>query len=254
MKKQTPPYLTVVLLLLTVLLLSACKKDLGKEIPALNTGSGTLDNAIPLPLPAQGDSGADSAEAYPVVIPDPATLDTTATGEQPVEPAGEAAAETQPAADGQSAEPVVTEADSGAVENPPPPPPEQPQTTTDEQATVVHIVQQGETIGSIADRYNVTIDDIIAANNIVNVHLVSIGEELQIVPGAATQAQTDQAAQAGNTGYDPNNYFIHTVGYGDTLFVLAQRYGFTVEELAAYNGITDINRIDLNQEIRIPIR
>ena len=235
-----------------MLFLSACKKDLGKEIPALNTGSGTLDNAFPS-LPVQVDEGADSAEAYPAVIPDPATLDTTATGEQPVEPSGEAATETQPAADVQSAEPVVTEADSGAVENPPPPP-EQTQTTTDEQAIVVHVVQQGETIGSIADRYNVTIDDIIAANNITNIHLVSIGQELQIIPGAATQAQIEQAAQVGNTGYDPNNYFIHIVGYGDTLFVLAQRYGFTVEELAAYNGITDINRIDLNQEIRIPNR
>ena len=44
------------------------------------------------------------------------------------------------------------------------------------------------------------------------------------------------------------------VSYGETLGSIALAYGFTIEELAAYNGIANANDIDVNQEIRIPNR
>jgi LysM repeat protein len=71
---------------------------------------------------------------------------------------------------------------------------------------------------------------------------------LQIVAGAADNAP-EVAPQ-----FDPNNYFIHVVSYGETLFIIGQRYGFTVQELADYNAIVNVNQIKFNQEILIPIR
>lgn len=45
---------------------------------------------------------------------------------------------------------------------------------------------------------------------------------------------------------------IHTVQAGENLYRIGLRYGFTAEELAAYNGITNPDRIDVGQQIRIP--
>lgn len=44
----------------------------------------------------------------------------------------------------------------------------------------------------------------------------------------------------------------HKVESGETLSVIARKYGFTVEELAEYNDIIDINRINVGQELTIP--
>lgn len=242
MKQKSTFYVTIAALLLGTLLLSACRKDLGQTLPDI-APAGTLNNSLPsVQLPAVDVS----TEGYPA--PDPSTLDTTATGEQPLEQPADAAVEQEPAADVavEQAAPVVEAAAPTAVPEAAP--------ATGEQATVIHTVQGGETIGAIAERYGVTIEDIQAANQLFDINQIGIGQELRIEAGAAAQFQDTQAAEAGFTGYDPNNYFIHTVGFGDTLFVLAQRYGFTVEELAAYNGLPDINRIDLNQQVRIPNR
>jgi len=40
---------------------------------------------------------------------------------------------------------------------------------------------------------------------------------------------------------------------GDTLFSIAQTYGVSVEELAARNGILNVNRIEVGQQLVIPV-
>ena len=45
---------------------------------------------------------------------------------------------------------------------------------------------------------------------------------------------------------------MHVVQYGDNLFRIGLIYGFTAEELAEYNGLDNINRIDVGQVIKIP--
>jgi LysM repeat protein len=44
----------------------------------------------------------------------------------------------------------------------------------------------------------------------------------------------------------------YVIQRGDTLGIIAQRYGVTVEELAALNNITDINRIEVGDTLLIP--
>jgi LysM repeat protein len=45
---------------------------------------------------------------------------------------------------------------------------------------------------------------------------------------------------------------VHIVAAGDNLFRIGLRYGFTVAELAAYNGIANPHYIYVGQAIRIP--
>lgn len=50
----------------------------------------------------------------------------------------------------------------------------------------------------------------------------------------------------------PTGEIIHTVQPGDNLYRIGLRYGFTYQELAAYNGIANPDRLEIGQQIRIP--
>lgn len=71
--------------------------------------------------------------------------------------------------------PVIAEPPSGA------PPPEE--TAPEEAQPVVHVVQAGETLGIISQRYEVTVDDIMLVNGLSNPNLISIGQQLTIPVG-----------------------------------------------------------------------
>src|SRR3954469_12227122 len=44
----------------------------------------------------------------------------------------------------------------------------------------------------------------------------------------------------------------YTVVSGDTLFEIAQRFGITLDELSAYNGISDPNLLEVGQVLLTP--
>jgi 2',3'-cyclic-nucleotide 2'-phosphodiesterase/3'-nucleotidase len=50
----------------------------------------------------------------------------------------------------------------------------------------------------------------------------------------------------------PSGEIVHTVAAGENLFRIGLKYGFTAQELAAYNGIPNVNLINVGQQIRIP--
>lgn len=47
---------------------------------------------------------------------------------------------------------------------------------------------------------------------------------------------------------------IHIVVAGDNLYRIGLQYGFTYQELAIYNGLTNPDRLDIGQQIKIPPR
>lgn len=63
----------------------------------------------------------------------------------------------------------------------------------------VHTVQEGETLTSIANLYQVTVDEILAANNLDNADLLSLGQELFIPGGTGDAVGTLYLVQAGDT-------------------------------------------------------
>ena len=48
----------------------------------------------------------------------------------------------------------------------------------EEDALPIHVVQSGETLGTISQRYDVTVDDIMAANGLENANFLSVGQQL----------------------------------------------------------------------------
>jgi lysozyme len=44
----------------------------------------------------------------------------------------------------------------------------------------------------------------------------------------------------------------HTVGQGESLSSIAASYGLTTDELASFNGITNVNHVFVGQKLSIP--
>lgn len=96
-----------------------------------------------------------------------------------------------------------------------------------------YVVQKGDSLYSIANKYNTTVNELKALNNLTS-NALSIGQVLKL----------PQEEMIGE-------YIIYTVQKGDTLYSIANKYGITVDNLKAYNNLTS-NNITLNQQIRIP--
>jgi len=107
-----------------------------------------------------------------------------------------------------------------------------------------HVVQQGDNLFRISLRYNVPIQTIATANNIVNINIINIGDTLNI-PGCNSGGDY-------GTGGPIGSGQTYTVMQGDTLFKLSMQYGVTVHQIAAANGIPNINLIYIGQQLVIP--
>ncbi len=99
-------------------------------------------------------------------------------------------------------------------------------------STVEYTVRAGDTLWLLAQRYGTTVDAIKNLNGLSGDEL-SIGQVLKI-PTA---------------GEAP--YFEYTVRSGDTLWLLAQRFGTTVDAIRSLNGLTG-TLLNIGQILRIP--
>lgn len=95
---------------------------------------------------------------------------------------------------------------------------------------IIHVVQSGETIRSIADKYGVNPNWLIQSNDIINPGNLVIGQPILIV-------------------YPKQ---VHTVQEGDNLVLIAEKYGMTLKELLRYNPqLLDREYLYLGEEIVI---
>ena len=110
--------------------------------------------------------------------------------------------------------------------------------------SVVYTVKAGDTLSAIAARYRTTVAAIAAANGVRNVNFIYVGQKL-VIPGAVAG---DPPPATGT----PTTYRTHTVRRGETLAMIAARYGTTVSAIARLNGIRNVNLIYVGQRLRIP--
>ena len=104
-------------------------------------------------------------------------------------------------------------------------------------AVTVHVVAYLETLYSIAQVYGVSWEALAEANGLSYPYWIYVGQEL-VIPRVGEV--TPVAGQ------------VYVVGYGDTLFSIAQAYGTSVEALAEANGLTYPYTIYVGQRLVIP--
>lgn len=109
-----------------------------------------------------------------------------------------------------------------------------------------HTVQAGETLFSLSQQYGVSQEEIAAANNITTSSVLTVGQTL-VIPAPGTTPTTPPDGQTPSTGEQ-----VHVVQPGENLFRISLRYGKSVDEVAAYNGIANPHYIYPGQVIRIP--
>ena len=112
---------------------------------------------------------------------------------------------------------------------------------------IIHQVQRGETLAQIAAKYGTTVAALAAANGIVDINLIVSGAELT-VSGVVT-APSPMPAPTPTVGTGVSSYMIVS---GDTLSIIAARFGTTVNHLMDLNGLTDPNRIRSGQRLVVP--
>ena len=106
------------------------------------------------------------------------------------------------------------------------------ETTKTEPMGVNYVVQKGDNLYSIANKYSVTVDDLKKENNLTT-NTLSIGQIL-LIPGTS-------------------NYANYTVVKGDSLWSIARKYGTTVGELKIINNL-ETTALSIGQELLIPTK
>lgn len=99
-----------------------------------------------------------------------------------------------------------------------------------------YIVKKGDSLWSIASKNNTTVDNIKKLNNLSNNNL-SVGQVLKL------------SYDAENEDIKKSN--IYTVKKGDSLWLIANKYGTTVDELKTANNLKS-NTLSIGQTLIIP--
>ncbi len=101
------------------------------------------------------------------------------------------------------------------------------------QNYITYVVQPGDTLSEIAERYGTTYQTLAALNNISDPNLIVTGQTIRIPEDSGSSAR------------------YYTIQAGDTLSEIAEKYGTTVRALMALNGISNPNLIYAGTTIRI---
>jgi LysM repeat protein len=114
-----------------------------------------------------------------------------------------------------------------------------------------YTVQSGDTLFRIAVNNDTTVDEIRLANDLPNdtifpgdiLVIPNCGEE----SAGATEAAPDSAATP-----LPDGWQIHTVASGETLGLIAQRYGIGQSRIVAANSLANPDSLSVGQRLVIP--
>ncbi|GGA71918.1 LysM peptidoglycan-binding domain-containing protein [Ornithinibacillus halotolerans] len=98
-------------------------------------------------------------------------------------------------------------------------------------------VQAGDTLYSIAKRFNVTVDQVKNWNNLSS-NMISVGQDLNIIDNKQMSTPSTEKMST------------YTVRSGDTLYSIAQRYNTTVDNIKRWNNLA-INTLSLGQILSI---
>ncbi len=108
-------------------------------------------------------------------------------------------------------------------------------------------VREGDTLSEIADRFDLTVEELAEANDIVDPDLILSGQVL-LIPGAAPGGTV--VAQQGNQASGAGTYVVQ---FGDTLSEIAELFCVPVAAVTEANGLADPHFIVEGQTLIIPI-
>ena len=106
-------------------------------------------------------------------------------------------------------------------------------------APVVYVVAAGDNLSSIATQFDVTWQEIAAANNIPAPYTIYRGQRL-VIPGVSPTPEPTAAVRK------------HVVQAGETLLGIALQYNTTTQAIMQANNLANPNLLRVGQELVIP--
>ena len=101
-----------------------------------------------------------------------------------------------------------------------------------------YIVKKGDSLYSIANKYNTTIDELKRINNLTS-NILSIGQVLKLPSDKVSDIEKEE------------NAISYTVQKGDSLYSIARKYDTTIDRIKKLNNLTT-NLLSIGQVLLIP--
>lgn len=129
-----------------------------------------------------------------------------------------------------------------------------PDVADDDNENVV-VVERGDTLYSVAKKYNVSVSDLAQKNNLVEPYKLSVGQKLYV---GETQNQSSGdvlVIKKPNTSVNTvTRVYLSeiVVAPGDTLYSLSRKYAVPVNDLAVMNKLVAPFNLAVGQKLRVP--
>ena len=101
---------------------------------------------------------------------------------------------------------------------------------------ISHEVQKGESIWSISQKYHISKNNLLSINNINENDILSIGQIIKIPQMFSKD----------------DNYLVHYVKKGETLWSISRKYNIQVNSIITINNLNNSDLISVGQSINIP--
>ena len=101
-----------------------------------------------------------------------------------------------------------------------------------------YIVKKGDSLYSIANKYNTTVDELKRINNLTS-NILSIGQVLKLPSDKVSDIEKEE------------NTISYTVQKGDSLYSIARKYDTTIDRIKKLNNLTT-NLLSIGQVLLIP--
>lgn len=108
-----------------------------------------------------------------------------------------------------------------------------------------YIVQKGDSLFAISQKYNTTVDELKKLNNL-NSNTLSIGQILKIPKEIVEEIPEEEIPQEEIEDYD-----IYSVQKGDSLWKIAQLYNIPVNQLIDINNLNNLT-LQIGQKLLVP--
>jgi membrane-bound lytic murein transglycosylase D len=131
--------------------------------------------------------------------------------------------------------------------------------SSEQKSEKVHIVQEGETLGTIARMYRTYVSQLIVWNNLKDAD-VTPGQKLVVFGGSDnTISYSSRGGRNNNDGADENEItssvkkkiVMHRVGKHDTLAGIARKYHTTVQRIMSLNGLRGSRSLAAGKRLKV---
>jgi membrane-bound lytic murein transglycosylase D len=129
-----------------------------------------------------------------------------------------------------------------------------------------HIVRNGEYLGHIANKYKVSVAQIVEWNHLKSTNIqpgqklviqkpgITLSSAAAVKQDATSDSSTEKEPPVKASVKEPAGFRYHTVVAGDTLWEIANKYqGVTINQLKELNKEININRLRPGQKIKIEV-